>query len=240
MSIELNETQNAILGAIGSSIETTIQYPLNIIKNKFQYNSKISLKFNFLYKGYFINMSSLAFITGFQFYYYKHIYDLCNNDFISSLSSGLLSGIIASPTELFIIQKFNYKDFYHMHKELKAKYGILNFYNKGMFSCMMRESIYTFGMISMTPYIEHYLNKREHHVKNGLIASIISGFISGTLSHPFDTIKTIQQFNLDNKGSIHPKYYFRGYLPRIFRIIGTYFIINESNIMFQDKVRSIF
>lgn len=227
--LNLNEKQNAILGGIGSFIETTIQYPLNIIKNKLQYNSKILISPSFLYKGFWINSTSLAFITGTQFYQYKFIYNYSNNDFISSFFSGILSGFIASPTELFIIQKFKYKNFFDMHSTLINNYGFFKFYSRGLFNCMLRESFYTMGMLSLTPYIEKNFNV------NGLTASIYSGIISGTLSHPFDTKKTQLQFNFD-KNPVKIKY-FRGYVPRMWRIIGTYFIINESNKYFYTKIQ---
>ena len=118
-----------------------------------------------------------------------------------------------------------------MHKNLMQEHGFIKFYSRGLFHCMMRESIYTMGMLSLTPYIE-----RKYDI-NVLNASIVSGIISGTLSHPFDTIKTRQQFDFNNN-----KYrnLFGGYVPRLWRIIGTYFIINESNKMFYKFVESNF
>lgn len=223
---DLTEFQNALLGGLGSSVETLIQYPLNVIKNKYQYNSKIDLSPSFLYKGIFINMSSLACITSSQFYFYKHFYNYTNNNYLSSFSAGILSSFIASPTELFIIQKFNYKNFRDMHKTLFNKHGFIKFYSRGLGSCMIREGIYTVGMLSLTPYIESKLNENEHNLQNSLIASIYAGFISGTLSHPFDTMKTLKQYNFDKNYKVK---YFKGYVPRLWRIIGTYFIINECN-----------
>ena len=219
--LNLNEKQNAILGAMGSFIETTIQYPLNIIKNKWQYNSKIYLHPTFLYKGFIINSTTLAFITSFQFYTYKFIYKtIINDDFSSSFLSGMISGVICSPTELFIIQKFKYKNFAIMHSSLMKEHGFIKFYTRGLFHCMMRESIYTSGMLSLTPYLEKEMEF------NSLNAAIMSGIISSTLSHPFDTMKTIRQFEF---GKVKYNRYFSGYITRIWRIIGTYFIVNETN-----------
>lgn len=229
--LNLNEKQNAILGGIGSLAETTIQYPLNIIKNKLQYNSKIHINFSFLYKGFIINSSTLAFITSFQFYGYKYIYHFTNNDFSSSFLSGILSAFICSPTELFIIQKFKYRNFLTMHSSLIQEHGLFKFYYRGLLHCMMRESIYTVGMLSLTPYIEKKLEI------NGLYASVISGIISGTISHPFDTMKTVRQFDFYK---VEYKNLFNGYIPRIWRIIGTYFIINQSNKYFYDFVKTNF
>lgn len=234
MLTHLTEKQSAILGSIGSTTEVCIQYPLNIIKNQLQYNSKIHISPSFLYKGIFINMISLGYITSSQFYLFKHFYNFTNNNFLSSFSSGILSGLFSSPTELFVIQKFKYNSFLDMHSTLKNRYGFFKFYTRGLYPCMMREGIYTTGMLSLTPYIEQKLNSKEHKIHNSLVASIISGFISGTISHPFDTMKTIYQYDFDTYNK--PKNYFRGYIPRIIRITGTYFIINECNNRFYDFV----
>lgn len=238
MLTNLSQKQNAILGIIGSTIEVCIQYPLNIIKNKLQSNSKIYLSPSFLYKGFFINMTSIGSITAMQFYFFKSFYNHTNNNFLSSFSSGVLSGVMSCPTELFIIQKFKYKNFFDMHNTLMNRYGITKFYTRGLIPCMMREGIYTAGLLSLTPYIERRLNNHGHNVKNGLFASIISGIVAGTMSHPFDTIKTMYQYDFESNKM--PKYYFKGYVPRMIRITGTYFIINESNNKFHNFVKTRF
>ena len=229
MSLELTQRQNAILGVIGSSIETLINHPIHIIKNKSQYKSEFKLHPRFMYKGLFINTISLGGITAFQFYFYKHIYNITDSNFASSFASGILSGFISSPSELFIIQKFKYQNFFEMHTDLMKEHGLYKFYTRGMMNNMLRESFYTMGMLSLTPYLEKKFRRYEKHsIHHGMMASIVAGIISGTISHPFDTVKTILQFDfhkkVDNKID-----YFRGYIPRIWRIITTFFIINECN-----------
>ena len=46
--LSLNERQNALLGAIGSSVEVAIQHPLYTIKNKLQERKPIHFNPNFL------------------------------------------------------------------------------------------------------------------------------------------------------------------------------------------------
>lgn len=245
--IGLTERQNAILGIIGSSLEVTIQYPLHTIKNKLQENKPIPFNPSVLYKGVFINMYSLGVITGAQFYMYKQLYNLTNNDFASSFTSGCISGFIAAPSETFILQKHYHpgQKFNLMHSNLIKKNGFLKIYTRGLLATMMRESIYTTGMLTLTPYLE-----KEYEI-NGLTASIYSGIISSILSHPFDTIKTHQQVDLNCKNifnklikdSYNVGYrklaseLFPGLFPRVTRIIGTFFIINESNKYFNDFVK---
>ena len=167
--LDLNKRQTAVLGVIGSSIEVGVQHPLVILKNKIQYNSKLEFNPRFFYKGVFINMTGLGIITGYQFYVYNYLYTLTQSDFNSSFLSGLSSGFIASPTELFIIQRFNYTSFFEMHMKLIQKYGVFKVYTRGLFHTMMREGIYSVGMLSLTPYIEHKLNKYEHNIQNVML-----------------------------------------------------------------------
>ena len=242
--ISLTERQNAVLGVIGSSVEVAIQHPLMTIKNKFQQNKPIIYKPASLYKGVFINMSSLGIVTGAQFYLYKAIYKQTNLDMFSSLSAGLLTGLIASPAEMFIIQKHNFLNFSDMHKKLIGKHGLAKVYTRGIITCSTRESLYSSGMMTGTPVIEKYLNEwRGESLSNSFIASIISGTFFATVSHPLDTIKTLQQENY--KYNFEPKHLFNrnlfsGLIPRVGRIIGTFFIINESNKHFYGFVKNTF
>jgi len=126
---------------------------------------------------------------------------------------------------------------------MKKKYGC-QVIPKGTISCMGRESIYTAGMCSLTPILESRLLTscqsiyKKKSVKSSLTASIGSGLICGTISHPFDTIKTHIQNNPDvnsfkaTRTLLHTEGWsslFKGIIPRSLRIIGTFFIINECN-----------
>ena len=242
--ISLTERQNAVLGVIGSSVEVAIQHPLMTIKNKYQQNKPIIFKPSNLYKGVFINMGSLGVITGAQFYLYKALYKQTNLDMFSSLTAGLLTGFIASPAEMFIIQRHNFQSFIGMHSNLIKRFGIAKVYTRGIITCSSRESLYSAGMMTGTPVIEQYLNNiRGESLSNSIIASIVSGTIFATLSHPLDTIKTLYQenysYNFQSK-HLFNRNLFSGLIPRVGRIIGTFFIINESNKHFSGFVRNTF
>ena len=71
---ELTTTQQIYIASIGSTIETTLQHPLNILKNSKQYNIKIQWNPSFLYKGLITGTSTAAFLTATQYLSYGKIY----------------------------------------------------------------------------------------------------------------------------------------------------------------------
>lgn len=241
MSSELSAFQNGLLGTIGSTIEVFVQHPLNIVKNSFQTNKKIHFNFSYLYRGLWINGSSMAFITGSQFATFGYLSKVNkNHDIFNSYLSGVLSGLVSSPVELAILQKqkkslMNYSSYKILNNIYKSK-GIQGIY-RGLLFNSTREGIYASGMLYLTPYIEKKLFN-EINITSSFISSILAGIISGTLSHPFDTIKTIYQYKVDDI-IYYPRdyrFYFSGLTPRLMRIIGTFFIINQSNKFLKDKI----
>jgi hypothetical protein len=231
MSIKDLNTKNVILlSLVGNSIEVTLQHPLNTLKNhkqskhcKFQYN------FANLYRGYFFNFYSLNIVSLFQYYGYNYLYKKTKNDMMSSLGTGLLSGLIASPAEYYIINKKHTETLLECVQRKK----ITKIYKYGFFSCLMREGIYTASLFTITPMLEKKLKEKE--IKFGCIISpILSGSIASFFSHPFDTRKTIQQKNNNNKLKLKCDY--KGFGYRTSRMISTFFILNEVNKFFMKNI----
>jgi len=254
MSVELSNTQNALMGSFGSTIEVLIQHPLVTYKNALQANRKLKPCVNSIYKGISINALTMGPLTAIQFaghsYFYKFFEKrntIQNHELRSMISStiaGTLSGFIAGPAELVIIQQQKTdKYFIPLMKYMKKKYGY-QVIPKGTICCMGREAIYTAGMCSFTPIFEEKLLTsfpsiyKKKSVKSSLSTSIGCGLICGAISHPFDTIKThIQNYpNINSfratRTLLHTEGWnslFKGIVPRSLRIIGTFFIINECN-----------
>ena len=179
----------------------------------------------------------MSFITATQFATYSFFSNnLKTNSLTSSLLAGACSSFITTPFELCVIQKTKnpYITSYAIFKSNIHKHGY-KFIFRGFTNCCMRESIYTCGLLSLTPYIESKI-PIDSETQKSLYASCISGIISGVVTHPFDTIKANQQYFLYDK--INYKELFtiknlnRGLLCRTWRIMTTFFIINESNKFF--------
>lgn len=221
MSIkELSSYELIFLSNLSNTIEVSIQHPLFVLKNHLQYGKKMKYSLSNLYKGYFFNLYSLNLITCFQYVTYGYLYKNTKQDIKSSLLSGLLSGFIASPFELCSINKKKTDSLLETikRKEIYKKIHI------GLVPTLIREGIYTYGLLSLTPMFEKKIETKYSNI----ISPILSGLICTTLTHPFDTIKTYQQYHLKN---VFPevKTFYKGITYRSIRLINTFFIINECN-----------
>jgi hypothetical protein len=231
MSIkDLNTNKVILLSLIGNTIEVSLQHPLNVLKNHNQ-SKKCKFQYNFknLYRGYNFNLYSLNLISIIQYYGYNYLYKYTKNDLMSSLGSGLFSGLIASPAEYYILNKRHNETLLQSVQRNK----ITKIYKYGFFSCLIREGIYTSCLLTITPILEEKIKEREIKYGN-IISPILSGGISSFLSHPFDTRKTIQQKYSNN--NIKFKCDYKGFGYRSLRIISTFFILNETNKFFIKNV----
>lgn len=233
MSIkDLSSDKVILLSLIGNSLEVTLQHPLNVLKNYKQScltnNYKFNCSFKNLYRGYFFNFYNVNSVSLIQYYSYHYLYKYTQNDFFSSLSSGLLGGLLASPSEFYIINKNNESLLQNIKKN-KLK----NIYKYGLKNCLIREGIYATCLFTVTPRLENFINKDFSY--GNIISPVISGITATFLSHPFDTIKTNQQKNYHNITKDHQislKNSYKGFGCRSFRITTTYFILNETNKFF--------
>ena len=258
MSTELSTYHNAMMGAFGSTVEVLIQHPLLTYKNSIQSNFNLRCNLKCMYKGVGINALTMGPITSMQFagfgflYNFLHKNNVCQSDniisIISSTSAGILSGFIAGPTELLIVQQQKYdQSFSKSFLNIKQNYGY-KYFSKGLFPCIFRESVYVFGFCTLTPFFEKKLIThipkyyKEKIVRTSLTASVMSGLIAGSISHPFDTIKTYSQSHIDTNSislikNIVKKegigFLYKGIMPRSFRIAGTFFIINECKKIYK-------
>lgn len=239
----LSMKDTIILGSIASTIEAYLQHPLSIIKNSYQYNVPIRYTPSYLYKGVFIGANCGITMTMMQYGTYSGFYSFFNKYFnnttsssVSSLTSGVVSSIIVSPFELSIILKCKYPkqslcDTINYNIKQNGYKSIF----RGITNTGIRDSLYVFGFLTLTPYLEKRINI-GHKSINSMAASTISGIFSSVISHPFDTLKTIQQFNMYNninyKEHMNFKKLYSGCFYRTLRNCTCFFIFNESNKFF--------
>lgn len=233
MSIkDLSSDKVIFLSLIGNSSEVTLQHPLNVLKNYKQSSLTNSYKFDYsfknLYRGYIFNFYNVNTVSLIQYYSYHFLYKYTKNDFFSSLSSGLVGGLLASPSEFYIINKNMNESLLQNIKKNKLK----KIYKFGLKNCLIREGIYTSCLFTLTPRLENFINKDFSY--GNIISPIISGLTATFLSHPFDTIKTNQQknYNMIKDNQISLKNSYKGFGYRSFRITTTFFILNETNKFF--------
>lgn len=245
---ELTTTQQITIASIGSTIEALTQHPLNIIKNSRQYNIPIQYNPKFLYKGLMIGTSTAAFITAAQYLSYAKYYNSFNgklsnknNSFVSSGLCGFTMSFIVTPIEMAIIQKCKLPN---MNMKKMIKYNINKnghkFLYRGFLGTSVRETMYGFGLLSLTPYLENKFSNLQLKNCDSVCAAITSGVILTGVSHPFDTIKTIQQYNMykkiDYKKYLTINNLYKGYLFRTLRNSCAFLILNESNKFFSKYI----
>ena len=115
---------------------------------------------------------------------------------------------------------------------------------RGLLPCIVRDSLYTCGLLGVTPYTQSYLMEKGYSQSSaGVYASVLGGCSAAFFSHPADMVKICMQADLQQerfttfsrtidklvreKGF---KSLFRGLLWRSINIIGTVFIANEIRV----------
>ena len=114
-----------------------------------------------------------------------------------------------------------------------------------MFLASIREGLFTAGYLGITPLLSRYFqeNYNTHENNSKVYASIIAGLIAAPLSHPFDTMKTGMQGDVQRTkyGSMRetylamqkeggPRRFFNGLFFRTLRMIMGIYIINECKL----------
>jgi hypothetical protein len=231
----LSTSQNILLASIGSTIEALSLHPTTVIKNNIQSGRKISFQPKKLYTGLSLGATCGILATSIQYASFSKVQKYINNTFASSIISGCITSMFVSPIEMGIVlkNKHFFANYSYIFKLYKNRRG-LNFLTCGFLSTCSRESFYAFGLFFSTPLLEKYLNIENNTIKS-ITASVLSGIVSTTLSHPFDTIKTIQQFHICDKydyKQLNIKKLYAGVSMRMFRNCSCFFILNESNKFF--------
>jgi hypothetical protein len=239
-----NLYQSMLLGSISGISETILQMPLITYKICRQNNRKLPKYILGWYRGTFIQCVSIAPITSFQVTFnsmlnneFNKLNKLNNQNkiFISGFS-GLLSAFIYTPVDFITIQQQKCKESFRniITNNIKNK-PILIFW-RGLIPCIIRESIYVSGFLGLNTLISNQIKKKIHinnYISN-IYSSLLTGVIVSVITHPFDTIKTIIQTDLNNKGfgniahilvkNKGLKGLYKGIIPRSLRTCGAFYI----------------
>jgi len=211
----LTEFESLLVGAIGGTLETSIQMPLITWKICVQEGRSYPKHIREWYRGVFINASSLSPITAVQCYANTIFQNLIRfndrhralNDseqMVCSAAAGSVSALIYCPVDLLVIQQQKMKaSLSHALNQIRKQYGTLRVY-RGFFATIGRESIYTMGYLGIAPTVNQHLSKstfqnsyfKHHPVTCYLVASMCGGTIAALVTHPIDTAKTCVQSDL--------------------------------------------
>lgn len=206
-----------------------------------------------LYRGYGANCLNMGGVTCFQFAANGIVKKAVTGGQVRKLTSfeqiyagfaaGFLSGIVCSPLELVMIQQqVKGGSFVATAGQVLPKAG------RGLFNCSMREGIYSAGYLGIGPVVRSYLwdNHRDKFGSEDqarMVGAILAGLFGAYLSHPFDTIKTCMQGDVEQKrfrgmsdtaatlwreGGVQK--FYRGVVFRCLRQICAVFILDKARV----------
>jgi hypothetical protein len=166
---------------------------------------------------------------------------------IVATAGGMIAAFFTSPIELVMIQQqLSGGSIPTVAARIVRTHGMLSSgMGRGLLPCVMRDGIYTAGLLGVTPatqrvFMEHYGHSEQ---VAGVYASVVGGLGCAFLSHPFDLVKTCMQGDLErarfgSASSITRHLYSSAGLGRFFHglmwssanLVGTIYIANEIRV----------
>lgn len=245
---QLNWYQNIVVGFIGGATEVLIDHPLWTIKTRLQTGQTVTLNLTVLYRGIVPNAASMAPITSVQVLLNhacktmlpNQMQNLPYTNLMCAFMGGIGSAWISCPTEMLMTYQGKIqKNFVSTGQYLIHQYGWSSLL-RGLPATAAREGIFTAAYLAITPSIKISL---KNYMDNEYAASLLAGFTSGIVatvtSHPFDTIKTLQQASetpysvnkvcrklYSEQGALG---FFKGAAPRGLRVIFAITILSYVN-----------
>lgn len=253
---KVSAVEQTAIGALAGMAEVCIMQPVVGLKNALQEGRPVPRQLNHLYRGLGMGVASQAPITATQFganaaceqIYWKLSGSKASgaSQIMCATTAGAVSGVVATPAELLVIMQ--QKSGRSLPAEAAAfikEHGLRPLFSRGLGMCVAREALYAGGYLGLFPALQGYLDTRPEMKAypagtSTLAAGLTAGFFGSFTSHPFDTVKTRQQAFMYSKpeyisswSSIKTLYeqdglgaFWKGYLPRGFRIICAVFVLN--------------
>ena len=191
-------------GLVSGTSQILSGHPLDTLKVNLQNNTlqKFNINYKNLYKGISYPLITNSMLVSVQFGVYDNLRKLGYNDYISSSSAGVITGLITSPIDRFKIKK-----------QILSK----NIYNnpfKGLSLTLSREI--PANIIYFNSY--NYFRNNDFSI---LTSGGLAGFFSWLITYPIDAIKTrIQSDKFKNiKSAIQKGGLFKGIIPCLTRAL---------------------
>jgi len=211
MSTKLNQFENATVGMCAGAIEVATLQPLNYFKNMVQQGLPVEYDPRKLYRGVGANIINMGSCTMIQFSCggaaKKAIIGSetrplkAYEEMGAGVFAGVMSAFVGSPLELIMIQQQRKGG-----STLKTIGNIANpsTIGRGFIGTAVREGLWTCGYLAIPPIIRKQLRESfpstfDSDAKARVPASLMGGFFGCYMTHPFDTIKTCMQGDVENK-----------------------------------------
>lgn len=196
-----------LVGGVSGAGEALINHPLWVWKTRLQCGENFTLKPTVIYRGLLSSVSFMAFVTSFRVLFMdSFVHRVCKTDAttfyqnaLGSFGGGVSTAIFTSPLEFMLTQKqtmqyaASKKGFLPMYASIIYKHGIKAGLT-GIGAVAVRDGFNCFGFFSLSPYFKSTL-KEQHSISDSnasILAGVSAGISATAISHPFDTIKTLQ------------------------------------------------
>jgi hypothetical protein len=219
MSTKLNELENATVGMTVGVIEVMCLQPFNYAKNMIQQGMPLSADPRKLYRGVGANCINMGSCTMIQFAIGGSFKKAIKGEDSSrqlkayeemgcGIGAGVISALVGSPLELVMIQQQRKGGgSIATVKTIATPANI----GRGYVGAAVREGLWTCGYLSIPPIVRTNLMKSfpdtfDSEAKARVPASLLGGLFACYLTHPFDTIKTCMQGDIERekfKGFTH-------------------------------------
>uniref|UniRef100_A0A7S1VDA7 Mitochondrial carrier protein n=1 Tax=Grammatophora oceanica TaxID=210454 RepID=A0A7S1VDA7_9STRA len=211
MSTNLNELQNATVGMSVGVIEVLILQPFNYAKNMVQQRQPISLNPSVMYRGVQANCVNMGSCTMIQFAVGGKVKSMitggsnrplsAGEQMAAGITGGTVSALVGSPLELVMIQqqrKGNSTAAAAASISTPANIG------RGFIGAAVREALWTCGYLAIPPIVRgHLMDNYPETFKSQdtarIPAALLGGLFACYLTHPFDTIKTCMQGDIERE-----------------------------------------
>lgn len=209
MSTNLNEFQNATVGMTVGVIEVLLLQPFNYCKNMIQQGQPLSADPRKLYRGVGANAVNMGSCTMIQFSVGGSIKKYISGgsgqlrpieEMGTGVAAGVVSALIGSPLELVMIQQQR-KGGNFVERVRGIVASPANVF-RGFVGAAVREGLWTCGYFSIPPIVRRHLRdsypeKFDTDNKARIPAALLGGLFACYLTHPFDTVKTCMQGDIE-------------------------------------------
>lgn len=215
----LSSVEHTALGMFAGVVEVTCTMPMVSIKNALQSNRSIPLSPRELYRGWLVNAIGIAPITGVSFGVNRLLQKTLAPGVEQSemglglqmfcpTVAGVAAGLVCGPSELVMIQQQQRKQTLAAQaKQIYQQYGVLAF-GRGLGPTFVREGLYSWGYLGLCPLVREQLANtpvlKDYPTSAYIAGGMASGVVACAATHPFDTVKTRMQANMDKKAT--PEY----------------------------------
>uniref|UniRef100_A0A7S1ZBJ0 Mitochondrial carrier protein n=1 Tax=Trieres chinensis TaxID=1514140 RepID=A0A7S1ZBJ0_TRICV len=212
MSTKLNEFENATVGASVGTVEVLCLQSFNYAKNMIQQGQPISLDPRKMYRGVGANCVNMGSCTMIQFAVGGSLKKMVtggdakrqlkpHEEMGCGIVAGVVSALVGSPLELIMIQQQRKGG---STLETLKNISTPGTFMRGFVGAAVREGLWTCGYLSIPPIVrrtlmENYPETFDSQQKARVPAALLGGLFACYLTHPFDTVKTCMQGDIERK-----------------------------------------